>query len=213
MPTANLSSDLDDDDDDLPAPGKVWEGPKESLATMMARSSIGSAPAAEPSNVEPVAGRDLEAMMETVRAALKESSPGIFGLLQEGRLVRIEDGKAVVRYSRQNESHVKLLERNGKKDVVRDAFSRAFEQPLGVVFTIGEEEAPAAKPVSPQQVSRPVPAARPPVPVPAPAPPPAVEATPTVRLTDEIRASLYKNDPLVRAIVDQLGGSVIKLEE
>ena len=182
---------------------------------MMARSSIGSAPpaAVESSNVEPVGAADLDALMNTVRAALTVDSPGIGGLLQHGRLVAIEDGRAIVHYSKQNETFVKMLERNGKKDVVRDAFSKVFEKPIGVVFKIGEADptpAAASRSVNPT----PPPAARPPVPVPTPAPAPAVaEPVPVVRLTDEIRANLYKNDSLVRAIVDQLGGSVIKFEE
>ena len=39
------------------------------------------------------------------------------------------------------------------------------------------------------------------------------EASTAVRLTDDVRNNLYKTEPLVRAIVDTLGGSIIKLEE
>jgi hypothetical protein len=52
-------------------------------------------------------------------------------------------------------------------------------------------------------------------PVPAAVAPPVVQevANNTIRITDEIRSKLYESEPLIRALVDQLGANIIKLEE
>ena len=134
--------------------------------------------------------------------------PALSGLLQHGELVGIDDGRAVIRYAPQHETFVKLLERNGKKDLVRDALSKVMDQPVGVRFEIsGESALPVVSvPVEVETVRRNVPAAAPP-------PPAVVEGSNTIRLTEEIRSSLYQSDPLIKAVVDQLGGSIIRLEE
>ena len=48
----------------------------------------------------------------------------------------IEDGRAVIRYDKRHETFVKMLDRNGKKDVVRDALTEIVGGPLGVQFGI-----------------------------------------------------------------------------
>ena len=204
----------DDDDDDLPAPGKVWEGPKESLATLMARQKAAVAAEPEPSNVEPVGLADRSAQWQRLLAIVAEQGPALSGLLQNGTFLGVADGRAIVQLPRQNETFLKLLEKGNKKDVVRAAFSQVLNGPVGVHFEVAPDGA-APPPAAPA----PAVPARPPVPVPAaklvPAapPPPPAESANTVRLTDEIRNHLYQTDPLVKAIVDQLGGTVIKLEE
>jgi hypothetical protein len=213
-PAVSAPPSLDDDeDDDLPAPGKVWEGPKESLATLMARQSApASSLPAEPSNVEPVRAADLSAQWKAMLQLVAEQGPALSGLLQNGQFVGVEDGRAVIRLPKQNETFIKLLEKGNKKDVVRAAFSQVLNEQVGVHFEVAPD-GPAQPPARPASTVRPT-GPRPPAPVAAPAPPPAtVEASTAVRLTDEIRNKLYKTEPLVRAIVDQLGGSVIKLEE
>ncbi len=222
-PPVSAPPSLDDeDDDDLPAPGKVWDGPKESLATLMARQqpAAAAAPAAEPSNVEPVRVADLSAVWHAMLAVVAEQQgPALSGLLQNGQFVGIEDGRAIVRLPKANETFIKLLDKESKKAAVRAAFSQVMNEQVGVHFEVAPEGAAPAAAAPPQQAAQrpsrpPPPGPRPPVAAPAPAPPPApVEAANTVRLTDDIRNQLYKTDPLVRAIVDRLGGSVIKLEE
>jgi len=81
-----------------------------------------------------------------------------------------------------------------------------MDQPLGVRFEIADAE-PAAAPVAakaeaPRRAAASV----------APASPMPVDNSNVIRLTDDIKSRLYA-DPLIRAIVDQLGGSIIKLEE
>ena len=214
-PVVSAPPSLDDDDDDLPAPGKVWDGPKESLATLMARQSTTAAPSAEPSNVEPVRAADLSSQWKAMLQLVAEQGPALSGLLQNGQFIGVEDGRAVVRLPKQNETFLKLLEKGNKKDVVRAAFSQVLNEPVGVHFEVAPDgPVPSGRPAA-AGPRPPAPAGpRPPAPVAPPAPPVAtVEASNTVRLTDEIRNNLYKTEPLVRAIVDQLGGSVIKLEE
>ena len=213
-PTSNEKIAVEEvtDDDDLPAPGKVWEGPRESLGAMMAKLVAGVK--AEVSNIAPVRNADLpenlaEKWKEMI-SLLAQQGPAIPALLQQGQFVGIEDGRAVIRYAAQHESHVKLLERNGKKDLVRDALSKVMDQPVGIRFEIGQA---ITVPVPPSDVAN-VPVEPPRRAAPAPPPQPkAVDNPNLVRLTDDIRQNLYKSDPLIRAVVDQLGGSIIKLEE
>ncbi len=216
VPVVSAPPSLDDDDDDLPAPGKVWEGPQESLATLMARQRA----AAEPSNVEPVTSADLAGQWQQLLRIVAEQGPSLTGLLQNGRFVGVEDGRAIVQLPSHNEMTLKLLEKGNKKELVKAAFSQVLNTAVGVHFEIAPDGAPP--PTSRAEASLAAPAqaipSRPPVPVPATklvaAPtPPSVEPSNTIRLTDEIRNQLYQTEPLVKLIVDQFGGSVIKLQE
>ncbi len=156
-PAVSAPPDLLDDDDDLPAVGKVWEsdGPKVSLATLMAQHAAASAAAPqskpEASNVEPVDTNDLPAKWKAMLALIANQGPALSGLLMHGRLVGIEDGRAVIRYGKQHETFVKMLERNGKKDLVRDALCQVLEQTVGVKFEVdsnGDSMPPAPAPPS-----------------------------------------------------------------
>ena len=219
-PVVSAPPSLDDDeDDDLPAPGKVWDGPKESLATLMARQRVAAAPA-EPSNVEPVTAADLDGQWQQLLRIVAEQGPSLTGLLQNGRFVGVKDGRAIVQLPSHNEMTLKLLEKGPKKEAVKAAFSQVLNASVGVHFLLAADTSPPP-PISRVAAASSTPAeaipSRPPVPVPAaklvPATLPPVEANTTIRLTDEIRNSLYHSEPLVKAIIDQFGGSVIKLEE
>ena len=228
VPEPVSSPDLDQEDDDsLPAVGKVWDGPRESLSVLMARHV--AAQKAEVPNIIAVKTADLADSWRAMVALLAEQGPALPGLLQHGHLVGIDDGRAVIRYASQHETFVKLLERNGKKDLVRDALSKVMDRPVGIRFEIGDVNDAAAAPATiAAPVIKPTPqpsgpsttsqTAPPPSPTrrpaaPTPPPTPQIEHANGVRLTDEKRQSLYKNDQLIRAVVDQLGGSIIKLEE
>jgi DNA polymerase-3 subunit gamma/tau len=212
LPTSNEENS--DDGDDLPAVGKVWDGPRESLGALMKKQA--AAIKAELPNIEPVQSGDLPERWKAVIAMLATQGPALSGLLQHGQFVRIDDGIAVVRYSSKNETNVKLLERStGKKDLVRDALSKVMEQPLGVRFEISDAAVAAvsATPTpTPAAPAAPVPAVKRPAPA-APTPPAPADNSNAVRLTDEKRTELYQSEPLIRAVVDQLGGSIIRLEE
>ena len=59
-----------------------------------------------------------------------------------GKLASIEDGRAIVRFGSQHETFVKMLDRNGKKELVRDGLSKVLGQPVGVMFEVESEPEP-----------------------------------------------------------------------
>jgi hypothetical protein len=222
--------DVDDDDDDgLPAVGRVWEGPAPSLGAILKKHSAGSAsapssapakpqaPAAAP-NVEPVSPHDLPAVWKALLALLAEHGPGLHSLLSHGRLVALDDGRAVIRYGAQHETLVKMLDRNGKKELVRDAITRVLKQSIGVKFEVEQADAPtsdagdadAAEDAAPNPVPisrRAAESGRPPPTVPVPAP-----QAPAVKVTPELIESIRESEPLVKALMDELGAQIIKVE-
>jgi DNA polymerase-3 subunit gamma/tau len=201
---SQVSASPDDDDDDLPRPGKVWEGPSPSLATLLSShqsKSQPAPPAPEPiANIEPVDPSNLPAVWQALLRLLAEHGPVLQSLVSPGRLIAIDDGRAVIRYGPQHGTFVKMLERNGKKDLVREKLTQVLGQSVGVKFEVdaGVETAP------PAAASPPPRAAAPPLPEPTP-------ASPAVKLTPELIESL-RNEPLVKALMDQMGAQVVKVE-
>jgi DNA polymerase III gamma/tau subunit len=203
-----------DEGDALPAVGKVWDdgAPKLSLATIMAQAKTretASAPAPA-GNVEPVDTSDMPGVWKALLELVSKHGASLQGLLSQGRFAGVEDGRAVIRYSRSQETTVRLLERSGKRELVSEALTEVLSQPTGVKFEIdATEEAPGgvAVAVVPAQVARAAPTARMAVAVPSPA---AAPEPPSVKLTPELRAEL-EADPLIRALIE-LGGSIVKVE-
>jgi hypothetical protein len=221
----------EDEDDDLPRPGKVWDNSGPSLSELLkqqrsaptpppAPEPVAAAPAApESSNVEAVDPMDLPGVWKSLLDLLAEKGPGLPGLLHHGRFIGVEDGKAVIRYAKQHETFVKMFDRNGKKDQVREAFSKVLQQNVGVAFDVEAEEsaAPAGVATMPAPVASPAktPAkagspAIAPVRREIPAPPPAPAATrPTQEQIDALRSS----DPLIKALMDDMGATIMKIED
>jgi hypothetical protein len=141
-------------------------------------------------------------------ALLSARGPVLASVLQQGRFVGIEDGRAVIRYTREHEIFVRMFEKNGKKDQIRDALSQVLNQSVGVVFEV-VDEAPAPADSAPAPTTAEAPRARPPPAPVRPAPPPG---PPAVRITPELVQSLRESQPLIRAVMDRLGGQVIKVE-
>jgi DNA polymerase-3 subunit gamma/tau len=218
----------DSDDDALPAVGKVWDNSGPSLSELLkARSeSTASTPAPEPqsdpqptpsadSNVEPVEVQDLPRVWQSMLDLLSARGPMLLSLVQPGQLTAIEDDLAVVRYEPRHETFVKMLERNGKKDLVRDALAQVTGRSLGLKFEIdaaaGEGASDAPEGI-PSTKARPCPR---PVkhdnlaPVGA-APPPAQPNV--VRITPELVESLKSEEPLIRGLMDELGATIVKVE-
>jgi DNA polymerase-3 subunit gamma/tau len=218
----------DSDDDALPAVGKVWDNSGPYLSELLkARSqSTASTPAPEPqsdpqptpsadSNVEPVEVQDLPRVWQSMLDLLSARGPMLLSLVQPGQLTAIEDDLAVVRYEPRHETFVKMLERNGKKDLVRDALAQVTGRSLGLKFEIdaaaGEGASDAPEGV-PSTKARPSPR---PVkhdnlaPVGA-APPPAQPNV--VRITPELVESLKSEEPLIRGLMDELGATIVKVE-
>jgi DNA polymerase III subunit gamma/tau len=204
VPSSAVDSSPQDDDDDLPAPGKVWEGP--SLGALMAAQSAPQQKP-EPANIEPINPGDLPGQWQAMLALLSQHGPALHGMLSQGRFIGVEDGRAVIRVSKMHETFIKRLEQNGKKDIVREVVSKVLNEPVGVRFEV--EELPAAVPA----IERNIPTYAEPGPA-----RPIISAPPepvnnAIRLSDEMRSKLYHDEPLIRAVVDQLGGNIIKLEE
>jgi hypothetical protein len=174
------------------------------------------------SNVAPVSPHDLPGVWKALLDLLAEHGPGLHSLLSHGRLVALDDGRAVIRYGAQHETLVKMLDRNGKKELVRDAITRVLKQSIGVKFEVEQADAPgadaessdAAEPAAqpaPDAVPvsrRPAEAGRPAAAPQAPAPP----QPPAVKLTPELIESIRDSEPLVKALMDELGAQIIKVE-
>jgi DNA polymerase-3 subunit gamma/tau len=225
-----------DDDDDLPAPGKVWDNSGPSLSELLKQRQAPApapAPASEPakpqaaevpaaSNVEPVDPANLPEVWQKLLDLLARKGPGLPSLLSHARLVGIDDGRAIIRYAKHHETFVKMFERNGKKDQVRDAFSQILNQNIGVAFDLETETESAIASAADSDVAKPSIGSEPQgrrqaavVPVrreiprraeTAPAPPPPA------RLTQEQIDALRESDPLIKALMDELGAQILKVE-
>src|SRR5262249_35116802 len=112
----------------------------------------------------------------------------------------VESGQAVLRYSSNHETSVQMLSRNGKKEIIQKELSALLNEPVGVRFQIepasdeSRAPAPAARPAARRE------------PVPGPSP-----IAPSIRITPELKEQLRAN-PLVAAVIDQLGGEIVKVE-
>jgi DNA polymerase-3 subunit gamma/tau len=203
----------DEEDDDLPRPGKVWDSSGPSLAELLKQrsgaapaSSASSPPAAAPvaSNVEPVRIGDLDELRDKLLSALAHKGPSLAALLKDATLVGIENDQAILRYAHDQEPLVKMLDRNGKKETIRDVLSALIGKAVSLKFEL------AAAPPEPAAPT-PAPAAAPRKPAPRFTPPPAPIPEPTIRITEEIKQQLM-NDELIKAAVETLGGEIVKVE-
>jgi hypothetical protein len=179
-------------------------------------------PAASESNVEAVNAHDLPAVWKSLLDLLAEKGPGLPGLLSHGRFIGVdEQNRAVIRYAKQHETFVKMFERNGKKDQVREAFSKVLKQNVGIAFDLEPDDAGSSvatmpMPASAAQVKAPPAKAglsaqmSAPVRREIPAPPPAPAAS---RPTQEQIDALREADPLIKALMDEMGANIMKIEE
>ncbi len=162
-------------------------------------------------NVEPVVPESIPDLWRSLLAAMAPHGPGLMSLLAPGRLVGINEGRAVIRYSAQHETYVKLLDRNGKKDLVRDGFSRLLNRSVGVKFEVDADTVPstvAPPPASPEDAAPAIVDDLPPAADAIPRPHPQVPG----RVTPEMVAAIREETPLVKALMDGLGAMVIKVE-
>jgi DNA polymerase-3 subunit gamma/tau len=207
----------DEEDDDLPRPGKVWSsGSGASLATLLAQQKAATPVASTPpptattSNVEPIDPTDLAGVWRAFLALIMTHGPMLHSLLSQGKLVAIEDGRAVIRFGAQHETFIRMWERNGKKEIVRDAISKVLNTSIGIKFEIEPCDAVETPTVPVTSVSVPAPTAR--VSSPAAADLPTPVAAPTIKLTPELIESIRSSEPLVKELMDRLGAQVIKVE-
>jgi DNA polymerase-3 subunit gamma/tau len=194
------------DDDDLPRPGKVWDNSGPSLSELLKQSEV-SAPQ---TNVEPVDAANLDQVFRRLREAVVKHGPGIDAFLSGGKLVAIEDGKALIRYPHELAGSARMLDRNGKKEIVQQELSGLLGQNIGVRFEVDEQVTGSSDPAPPVrrlQRSVPTPARRG---TPTAEAIPAIQST-EIRITPELRESLSQ-DPLVKAVITELGGEIVKVE-
>ena len=215
---------FDEEEDDLPRPGKVWDSSGPSLSELLAQQS-GGTPALTPVkpadafvNVEPVApqGVDVSAAWASVMSAVKDQ-PGLYGLLTNAKLAAVRDQQAVITIAKGFEGMLKMLEAPQRREAVTEHVSAALGRRVGVKFEIDQTAAAAEVPViggggggpnrnAPPPAARRAPERAAPVAPPEPAGPPAIKITP--ELLEEM-----KKDPLVAAVMDKLGGTAVKVEE
>ncbi|HEY7086792.1 MAG TPA: DNA polymerase III subunit gamma/tau [Tepidisphaeraceae bacterium] len=193
------------DDDDLPRPGKVWDNSGPSLSQLLKQQESSAPQPKAQSNVEPVDTTDLTNVWQRLIGALEQKSHSLPPLLDGAKLVGIENGQAIIRYPEGHASVVRMLERNGKKDTISDVLSGMLSQNIGLKFEFEQGEAVAA-PVAPARIPQRTPVRHS---VPPPAMPAAAE--PGIRITEELRAKL-RNDELIKAVIDTLGGEIVKVE-
>ena len=218
----------DEDDDALPAVGKVWDASGPSLSELLKqRQSASPPPEPEPAaieiNVEPVNVGDLPVIWQRMLDLLAARGAWLYSALKTGRLASIDEDAAVLRFDKHNATFVKLL--SGKKDLLRDILTQAVGKPLGVRFEVDEESAApqpagdddgsASRGVAANGATRVQPASAPPRVVktvqreieapPAPAPN-------LIKVTPEVIEILRNNEPLIKGLMDELGAQIVKIE-
>jgi DNA polymerase III gamma/tau subunit len=210
-----IQVDEEESDDDLPRPGKVWEGPSlaEALKQQAALSNTASAsPGPDLSNIEPIP-TDLATKWNELLQRL-QSSPGVHGVFSQATLVGLDgNNNAIISLSSKLETFVRGFERNGKKELVRAAISETFGEGIGYKFQIeaAPEAATATATAAPQAHPQQAPARPVMRTVEAPAPMPA--PAPSIRITPELEQSLMEQDPLIKAAVEQLGAKIVKVTD
>ncbi|HTL28178.1 MAG TPA: DNA polymerase III subunit gamma/tau [Tepidisphaeraceae bacterium] len=221
-PVVSVSINIDEEDDDLPRPGKVWDNSGPSLAELLKqqlKTSVAVTPApsdavesaqphAEVANVEPIVVENLGDVWQRLLDALGKKSASLPPLLDNAELVGIEENQAIIRFAHRDAFRAKTLDRNGKKDTVRDALCAVIGQTVGLKIDLAPpteaDQEPAAAPVvrpSPPRVQKP-----------APVEAPVIPEAPTIRLTTELREELRQKNPLIDALVRDLGAEIVKVE-
>lgn len=196
--------------------GSALKKNAEVSAPRAARHEIASAaPAGQPersadfpaANIEPVSVTDLPAVWQAMLGVLSSRGAGFLPLVESATLASIDDNVAVLRYPSDCDTLVKMLDRNGKKNAIRDALSSILKCNVGVKLEVlpppKQSEDDGAE--SPPPVRRAAATVEEPVHRAAPTP------EPPARITAELRAELRKN-PLIGAVLDQLGGEIVKVE-
>jgi hypothetical protein len=198
---------VNDEDDDLPAPGKVWESGGPSLVEMMKSGPVmlEARPAVEKSNVEVVDEKDLGAVWGSLMELLKnENRPSLASIVEQGELVAVDEYQATLRYSADRQTFFNLMGRNGKKELVGEAISRLIGRAVGVKLELDAKAAVKAEPtpVAPPASRRQVEAAE----------APQQQVAGASRPTPEQIAEAQKK-PLVAALMKKFDASIVRIAE
>jgi DNA polymerase-3 subunit gamma/tau len=215
--------------DDLPAVGKVWSGPSlgglggHRNPLLKPRSPAPPAQAPPPAgandgfnNVTAVDPNDFRGVWRAVLGMLSSQGPGLQALVAAGTYGGTDGNLAIVRYATKDETFVKMLDRGGKKELVRDALTKILNKPVGLKFELVEGSPAAPAPVAggaPQAGATVVAQSpRAGLQTAPPPPPPTMPVDTGPRLTPEIREQL-RTEPWVKAVLEQFGGDIVKLED
>ena len=220
-----------DDADSLPAVGKVYEGPKRSMSAIFAEKMKAAAAAsvtvaghhggpspdaAAPTTssvavaLAPPDASDLAAVWQQLLDAAAELGSGVAVPLAQGQLLSIDNDQAVIHFSHAMAGLAHVVQ--FKHDALRDKLQTILDRPVSLRIQTGEPSAaPAATPATPAGRNHP------PRPRPAdvnsdadiPAGPALMSGPP--QDTPEIRRQVAQ-DPLVRGVMDTLGGTIIRVE-
>jgi DNA polymerase III gamma/tau subunit len=167
----------------VPAPRETPEASREAPREAAAQAP---APPPPPPKPDPTAEpADVPGTWKALLEILGAQSPGLPGMLAQGIYRGMVEGTAVVQYDPAHEWIVKTLERNGKRDAIRDALSRVLRQNVGLRFEIDASAATTAD-----------------------APAPSVPGRATTELSEAQAA-----DPLLKAVMEELRASVVRIEE
>jgi DNA polymerase-3 subunit gamma/tau len=197
QPAANV---IESDDDDLPRPGKVWDNSGPSLVELLKQHQQ-----QEPqSNIEPVAPADLKTIWHKF---VSELPPNGLAWITSGQLQEVGDNVAIIRVGAHHETFVKRLQQNGKRELLREAMSKAAQRPVGVEFAFDTATAtPEAAPSRPTVATPQRKAVQ-------AAPAPEATVVPVQRVTSEMVENLRATQPLVKTLMDTLNAQIIKVEQ
>jgi hypothetical protein len=220
----STSTYADDDDDDLPTVGKVWSAGSESLSSLMAKhraatSSATSTAVAEPvietpvvapqGNLDAVDPQNLPAIWQSMLGLLANHGTMLHSVISQGQLISIDDEHVVLRFGPQNETFIKQWEKNGKRDIIREAASKALNKNVGVKFEIDKTAAAQPAKEAPKPTATPI---KRPAPVPEAPVERSAPETPTIKVTQELVESLAAQTPLIKSVMQRLGGQIVKVE-
>jgi DNA polymerase III gamma/tau subunit len=140
---------------------------------------------------------------------------GIISLLADAKYEGIADARALIRFRREHATFARMLERNGKKDQIRDALCQASGRQVGLRLEIDAEEQTEASDSAVVGKS--------PSPHPSDAKAgegeilsgdePVIEpAAARIAITGELKEALRDSQPLVRRLMDEMGAEIVKVE-
>jgi DNA polymerase-3 subunit gamma/tau len=194
----------EEEDDDLPQPGRPWTGPSLAEALKSGPVVVEAKPVVEKSNIEVVNEKNLPAVWGKLMELLKnENRPSLASIVEQGELVAVDEYQATLRYSADRQTFFNLMGRNGKKELVGEVISRVIGRVVGVKLELDSKPTVKAEAVEKTVVAS------------AKADPTGtsvVQRMPEARLTPEQIAEAQKR-PLVAALMKKFDASIVRISE
>lgn len=140
-----------------------------------------------PAEITPVADpNDLPAVWRAVLAQVANHGPSVHAMLSRARFAGIDDGCATIEYGAADETFCKMLERNGKKDLVRDLLSKLLNRSVGIKVRLVESPAAEGESTAP-------------------------DSAPVWSMA-EARKKLA-DDPWIKVMAEEFGGEIVRIED